>query len=274
VGLILCGGVTMQAGVSLARQVRAQHRHQLRTLTYVTLDHGNGGIVRNFSHAGVAVQAVTAVFPGEQLRVRFELRGPRLMVAVHGEVMWATPGGQCGIRFVDVSPRLARQINEWIFGNLLAGLPASEDSRFAAKSLALAEAQQGDGLMVSAAPVKVIQLPLRPEPAGEVRHDGSRGLYPPADLEWLSQPLSGRGLAWMVNALAVFGALLLFALVFLSVTREPPRHPVTLAGMAVFLVVGLYWGFFKVMAGGSPGARLARLLDSDAAAEEQDSRFR
>jgi hypothetical protein len=264
----------MQAGVSLARQVRAQHRQQLRTLTYVTLDHGNGGIVRNFSHAGVAVQTVTAVFPGEQLRVRFELRGPRLMVAVHGEVMWATPGGQCGIRFVDASPRQVRQINEWIFGNLLAALPVAEDSRFAAKASAV-EAQRDDGLMHSGAPVNVIQLPLRPEPAGELANEGRRGLHVPSDMEWLSQPLSGRGLAWMVDALAVFAALLLFALVFLSVTREPPPHPVTLAGMGICLVVGLYWGFFKVMAGASPGARLARLLDSDAAEEDdRDSRFR
>src|SRR5271168_3755930 len=267
----------MQAGVSPARQLRAQHRHQLRTLTYVTLDDANGGILRNLTHAGVAVRAVTAVQPGEELRVRFELRNPRLMVAVHGQVMWATPSGQCGIRLLDASPRLARQINEWIFGSLLAVLPASEDSRFAPKPVTLAEAEPDDGLMVSAAPVKVIQLPLRAEPAKEPRQDDGPGAVPYAreDLDWLSQPLSGRGLAWTVNGLAVFAALLLFALVFLSVTREAPPHPVALVGSAIFLVGGLYWGFFKVLAGGSPGAKLARLRDSNAAEEEdRDARFR
>ena len=111
----------MQAELSPARQARAKHRHELRTLTYVTLDQANGGIVRNLSHEGIAVQAVAALRPRQQVRVRFELRYPRLRVEARGEVTWATVSGQCGIRFLDVSPRMTRQINEWIFGNLLDG---------------------------------------------------------------------------------------------------------------------------------------------------------
>jgi len=70
----------MEAGLSPARQARAKHRHELRTLTYVTLDQANGGIVRNLNHEGIAVQAVAAVRPRQQLRVRFELRYPRVRV--------------------------------------------------------------------------------------------------------------------------------------------------------------------------------------------------
>ena len=111
----------MEAGLSPARQARAKHRHELRTLTYVTLDQANGGIVRNLSHEGIGVQAVAALRPQQQLRVRFELRTPRVRVEARGEVTWATFSGQCGIRFLDLSPRMTRQINEWIFGNLLEG---------------------------------------------------------------------------------------------------------------------------------------------------------
>jgi hypothetical protein len=250
----------------------------LRSLTYVTLDQANGGIVRNLTHRGIAVQAVSAVEPGQQLRVRFELRSPRLMVAAHGEVMWAEPSGQCGIRFLDLSPRLTRQINEWIFGSLLASLPARADSRFSGKSLALVgEREEDDGLMVSAAPVSVIRLPLRAEQASI--HFGSDAgesfTNAAANLDWLSRPLSGRGLAWTVNALAVLAALLLFAFVFLSVIGEPPKWPFATAIGAAALVGTLYWGFFKVFGGGSLGARLARLRDSSAEEEEErDSRFR
>ena len=113
----------MEAAVSPARQARSKHRHDLRTLTYVTLDQANGGIVRNLSHEGIGVQAVAALRPTQQVRVRFELRGPRLRVEARGEVTWATTSGQCGIRFLDLSPRMIRQINEWIFGNLLEGIP-------------------------------------------------------------------------------------------------------------------------------------------------------
>lgn len=258
----------MQAGVSPARQMRAQHRHELRSLTYVTLDETNGGVVRNLTRKGLAVQVVTAVFPGQQMRVRFELRGPRLMIAAHGEVMWATDSGRCGIRLLDVSPRMTRQVNEWIFGNLLQGLPpyvGPDDSGLATRSFALvAPGIEDDGLMVSAAPVKVIELPLRPEPLAptHIRDNVPEFLTPAADqLDWLSQPLSGRSLAWTVNVLAVLAALLLFALIFLSVIGEPPQRPFVAAGGATILVAALYWGFFKVFGGGSPGARLARLRE-------------
>lgn len=280
----------MEAGASAARRARTQHRHELRSLTYVTLGESNGGIVRNLTHSGVAVQAVAAVRPGGQLPVRFELRGPRLRVETRGEVIWATPTGQCGIRFLDLSPRATRQIDEWIFGSLLVGLPAHagmEESACGTKSLGLVatvkEADENellgelinDGLMVSAAPVKVIELPLRPE-ATYIRDEEilpSFSAMPPGQLDWLSQPLSGRSLAWTINTLAVLAALLLFALVFLAVTREPPQRPFTMAAGAAVAVAGLYWGFFKVFAGGSPGARLARLreLSGD---EEEDARFR
>lgn len=247
----------------------------MRTLTYVTLDQANGGIVRNLTHRGIAVQAVSEVHPGQQLRVRFELRSPRLMVAAHGEVMWATASGQCGMRFLDLSPRMTRQINEWIFGSLLAGLPLHADSRFSSRSLELVGEEDG-GLIVSSAPVNVIQLPLRPEavPANPIH--GESSLEQAAELDWLSRPLSGRGLAWTVNTLAVLAALLLFAFVFLSVIGEPPKWPFATAIGAAALMGALYWGFFKVFGGGSLGARLARLRDSNTSEEDEDgdSRFR
>lgn len=268
----------MHAGVSAARQIRGQIRHELRTLTYVTLDQANGGIVRNLTHRGIAVQAVSAVAPGQRLRVRFELKNPRLMVAAHGEVMWSTVSGQCGIRFLDLSPRMARQINEWIFGSLLSGLPPHADSRFSGNSLTLVGDSEGDdGLIVSTAPVSVIHLPLRPEQATmHFRSDSAESLADAAaELDWLSRPLSGRGLAWTVNTLAVLAALLLFAFVFLSVIGEPPKWPVATAIGAAVLVGTLYWGFFKVFGGGSLGTRLARLRDLSAdEKEEMDSRFR
>jgi hypothetical protein len=304
----------MQAGVSPARQARAQHRHELRTLTYVTIDQANGGIVRNLTHLGIAVQAVAALRPGQQLRLRFELRGPRLRVETRGEVMWATSSGQCGIRFVDTSPQLNRQIDEWIFGSLLesnplhAGPPESAfagsgsyKSGFVKKYSALRSVEkegqgagqhagqdtgqdedENDGLMVSAAPVKVIELlsrpelPELPEPV-PIRGDAAdTSTQPRAELDWLSQPLSGRSLAWTVNTLVVLAALLLFVLVFLSVTGEPPQWPFALAAGATIVVAALYWGFFKLFAGGSPGARLARLRELGAGDDEEDAdaRFR
>ena len=291
----------MHLGVAPARQARARHRLELRSLTYLTLDQGNGGIIRNLTHDGVAAQVVAAVRPRQKVHLHFELRYPRLRIETRGEVIWATFSGQCGIRFLDLTPRMQWRIDEWIFGNLLEGtalyeeeIPAKdrpwfmdfrpEKSRTAASGPAseASEPETGreteeDGLMVSAAPSKVIALPTQPERQGaaEARAAALIPLSEPVELDWLSQPLSSRGLAWTVNTLAIAASLLLCALVFLAVTRELPRWPLVMAAGAAIFVTGLYWGFFKLFGGASPGTRLARLAGYDVESErEAQARFR
>jgi PilZ domain len=272
----------MEAGTSPARQARAQHRHELRTLAYVTLDQANGGIVRNLTNTGIGVQVVAAVRPRQQLRVRFELRYPRLQVETRAEVVWATFSGQCGIRFLDMPPALKQQINQWIFGNLLEGISLHAEhsgSIFAPKPenevhvhaagngcSSTVAAEEDDGLMVSASPVKVIALPVRREPPEPVIREedviGETQLLAEAP-DWLSQPLTGRTLAWIVDGLVVFASLLLFTLVFLSVTREAPKWPLPMVSGAALTMAGLYWAFFRYFAGGSLGTRLARIAESE-----------
>jgi hypothetical protein len=273
--------------MSPTRYARAHHRQDLHTLTYVTLDEANGGIVRNVNHQGIAVQAVGALRPQQQVRVRFELRHPRLRVEAHGEVMWANPSGQCGIRFLDLPPRLTHQINEWIFGNLLESAPQYSvrpgsmfaTSSFAAASPGLENAGENDGLMVSPPLRKVIPLEA---PSANVAVQSRHGLDSATDaleLDWLSQPLSGRTLAWTIDALIVIASLLLFALIFLSVAHELPRWPLNLEagfGASVFVAV-FYWGFFRAFGGASLGIRLAGVMGSNLKGESESGdadRFR
>jgi hypothetical protein len=287
----------MDAELSPARQARAFHRHELRTLTYVTIDQGNGGIVRNLNRGGIGVQMVAAVRPRQQLRVRFVLPYSKLRVEARGEVTWATFSGQCGIRFLDLSPRMRRQIDEWIFGNLLEGADPVADRRslfngsatrtapsrplelrpggfsFAPPSQSEAESslEEDDGLAVSAARLKIIELPLHPEAIvdTDVRAAGVR------QLDWLSQPLSNNGLVWTVNSLVIVASLLLFSLVFLVVTGEIPKWPLAMTAGATIFVAGFYWGFFKLFGGTSPGERLLKLAGYDQESEEElVARFR
>jgi hypothetical protein len=269
----------MESGISSTRVARGQHRHELRALSYVTLDQANGGIVRNLNRDGIGAQVVAAVRPQQQLRVRFELRNPKLRIETRGEVMWATPSGQCGIRFLDLPPRMIQQINAWIFGDLLEG--ALAHSRSAewmfpdpVISTPVGDSDEDDGLIISAAPVNVIELPMR-KTASPLDQDS--GLEIAAGdslpLDWLSQPLSGRGLEWTINALVVFAALLLFVLVFLSVNREAPRWPFAMIAGAALLVGAMYWGFFHLFGGRNFGQRLARLANGDEE-EDPDARFR
>jgi PilZ domain-containing protein len=271
----------MDAGLTTARQARAQHRYELRTLTYLTLDQANGGIVRNLSHSGIGAQMVAAVRPKQQLCVRFELRYPRLQVETRAEVVWATFSGQCGIRFLDMPAGIKQQINQWILGNLLEGISLHTENsgsmfapppdivardQAAGGGSARAAEEQDDGLMVSATPVNVIALPVRREPPEpELADEGaiSETQTRSVELDWLSQPLTGRTLAWTVDVLVVVAALLLFTLVFLSVTREPPKWPVAMVSGAGLTMAGLYWGFFQYFAGGSLGTRLARIAETE-----------
>ncbi len=306
----------MQAGPSPAREARLRHRHGVRTLTYVTLDQGNGGILLNVTRSGLAVQTVAAVHLGQQVQVRFDLFAPRVRVNARGEVIWSTSSGRCGIRFLDLSAKSAHQLDEWTFAKLLEGasplshpsesvlaaalanasqpltpngLPAGQSSPLQGseedldwksdRSGAPAQADSShDNRIISPALVKIIDLP-KPNAASSsavpttVAFDDSTSDAAPR-LDWLSQPFSGRALAWTVNGLVVTAAWLLFVLVFLSVLRDVPKWPGFMVTGAAIVVAALYWGFFRMFAGASLGVKLARLADARDQAEPEQSRFR
>jgi PilZ domain len=273
----------MEVVTSLARKARAHHRQDLRTLTYVVLDEANGGIIRNLNHQGVAVQAVAALRLHQTVRLRFELRSPRVRVEVRGEVLWSNSSGQCGVRFLDLSPRMVRQINEWIFGNLLESIPQPSPcggSMLWNITSISGRSEESDGLIVSPVPRKVIQLEPQSLPMeSSPKEDKLTDLVErdPLELDWLSRPLSGRSLAWTVDSLVVVASLLMFGLVFLSVTHELPRWPLSLeAGLGAATLVGaLYWGFSIVFGGATLGSRLARLTGCDEEDEDaEEDRFR
>jgi hypothetical protein len=285
----------MHAASTSTRRARTAHRQDLHTLTYVTLDEANGGIVRNLNHEGVAIHAVGALRLQQRVRVRFELRHPRVKIDAKGEVVWADASGQCGIRFLDLSPEAVRQINEWMLGDLLDSIPSRSNAIFGAAP----DAQTpDDGLLLSPGSRKVIQL--QPERAGEqpvslnfdekvdetnlagrIDTKGDLGALARTrpELDWLSRPISGRQMAWTLNSLIVLAAMLLFSLVFLAVTQDLPRWPLDLeAGFAAAIfVIAFYWIFFRLLGGSSLGVRLARLAESDAGGDREareSARFR
>jgi hypothetical protein len=296
----------MKAVYFPARQSRTHYRHELRTLTYVTLDETNGGIIRNLNHDGVAVQAVGALLQQQRVRLRFELRFPRLRVETQGQVSWATDSGQCGIRFVDLPARTSRQIDEWIFSNLLDAVARDASHPrpiFATSVVSIAReenigeevvseenvTEEDDGLTLSAAPRPVIRL----QPGLAMRDKTVLGLpslqtrseEDSADSDvssyaksWLSQPLSGRTLARLVDSLIVAAGVLLFALIFLSIAHELPPWPLTLgtAAAAAVFIVAAYWAVFAVFGGPSLGARIAQAASGLEEGKEREdaSRFR
>ena len=270
----------MQAVSITERRAQGYYRHELRTLTYVTIDDANGGIIRNINHEGVALQAVGALRPQQRVRLRFEMRFPRLRIDAYGQVSWASPTGQCGIQFLDLPASTRLQVDQWIFSNLLDAM-AREASRprsmFARSmfggpvvSMGRARASAGpeeDGLTVSSAARAAIRLESE-----IVARDYGKGLDSDGyetraefnqetseETSWLSRPLSGRSLAWVVDFLVVTAALLMFAFIFLSIAHELPPWPLAVGtGLAVAaFVAGAYWSVFAAFGGISLGQRLA-----------------
>jgi hypothetical protein len=283
------------------QQTRTRYRHELRTLTYVTLDEGNGGIIRNLNREGVAVQAVAPLRPQQRVRLRFELRFPRLRVDTYGQVSRAEASGQCGIRFVDLPERASLQIDEWIFANLLqamgrdAGHPRSI---FGASVVSIVREEREENIREEHAPEEDDGLTLSPAPRPAIRlepgfnrrdvpqisHQQREKVFAdPADgpvtqMSWLSQPLSGRTLAWLVDSLVVIAGLLLFGLIFLSIAHELPPWSLTLAtaSAAAVFVAAAYWVVLAVCGGASLGARLAQAASGMEEEKESEgaSRFR
>jgi hypothetical protein len=272
----------MEAVAFAARKARVHYRHGLRTLTYVTLDQANGGVVRNLSDQGVAIQAVVPPQPQQTVRLRFELRNPNVHVDAHGEVTWVTSSGQCGVRFVDLSPRARRQINQWIFGSLLDFIP--QDAGGIASILTLSPVSDGlkesDGLIVSALPRPVIRLGSKVDQTFERKLEPVRMptaerpvIFDPESSrnaseqsqDWFSQPLSGRTVALLVDSLVVIAGLLLFSLVFLATARELPRWSVTIGSLilAGAFVSTAYWTLLSLFGESSLGERVARLATRD-----------
>jgi hypothetical protein len=282
----------MQESHIPVRQPRTHYRHELRTLTYVVLDAANGGIVRNLSHEGVAVQAVAPLRQQQRVRLRFELRFPRLRVDAYGEVSWTNPSGQCGIRFVDLPARTGNQINEWIFSNLLdvaAREVTDPHSIFGAATAATRDenvSTKNDGLTLSPSARPAIRL----EPSFTRRdaalvpdlysqEDRADRTYPAhAQLTWLSRPVKARTLGWLVDSLVIVAALLLFALIFISIAHELPPWRLTLGAalLAAVSVAAAYRALFALVGGPSLGARLALAASGIEEKEENgnEGRFR
>src|SRR6266852_6189718 len=107
---------------SAAIAPRQQHRHyrqKIQNLAYVNLDHANGGIIRNLSEAGIAIQAVAPLRVNQPVYLRFELLSPRLRVETAGRVAWADSTGQAGVEFLAVPQRSQRLLKDWLLTHLL-----------------------------------------------------------------------------------------------------------------------------------------------------------
>ena len=265
-----------------ARQARAYHRHELRSLTHVTLD-GDTGIIRNLSSRGLGVQAISPVRPQQCVRVRFSLSSPRVKVEADGQVIWTDSSNFCGISFLNLPTRISRQIDEWIFSNLIEIAQRQTESGalvFGSSGCSILRGDDGsdDGLTLSSTAREPIRLDANPLVAPRpFLQEGDLAKDAAAEVNWLSRPLSPKSVAWAVDSLLVLAALLLFILIFLSIAHELPSWQMTVGAVltvGAFILLA-YRGLFGAFGGGTLGDRLTRAAARPPGGRNDDAtRFR
>jgi uncharacterized membrane protein len=243
---------------------RRQHpRYTLRSLAYVKLEQGNGGIVRDLTESGIAIQAVAAMQPGQEIDLRFDLLSPRVRVETRGRVAWADANGQSGIQFDPLPLRLQRSIREWLLLQMLAAASVSgRDTIFAGHDS---------------------QFMFSPEPARQAIVLDEFALEPMASPEeipqvrWGPVALSSRSFSVCLDTLFLVCAVLLFSVSSLAVMGGLPEWPLSAALLITSstIFVAVYSLLFSdFLCGATPGRRLALLASGRSHDGEPAQRFR
>jgi PilZ domain/RDD family len=258
---------------------RLYYRQRVSTLAYVNLDHSNGGIVRDLSEAGLAIQAVSPLRLNQQVQLRFLLLRPRLQVETQARVAWADSRGQAGVQFINSTDRSRRSLKQWIFTQLL--VRADQATRMGS---IFAPDHSGPGapeLLYSASPRPAIRLqPGRDDAISDLldRDDDENERKKEAALLLYGLSVPRRAFAHTVDALILVSAVLIFSILAMAVTRIVPSSAVALAlGLAVTCIFAtLYWFLFAAWNGATPGECLAQIAghDSMVSGEKDRPRFR
>jgi len=75
------------------------------------------GILLDLSEDGMDVLAAQALSPGVTISGRFNLLDSNTDIQVSGEIAWASPNGQVGVRFIDLSEHLRDTLKTWVLAN-------------------------------------------------------------------------------------------------------------------------------------------------------------
>jgi CheY-like chemotaxis protein len=75
------------------------------------------GILLDLSEDGMDVLAAQALCPGSNISAQFNLLDSNTEIQVSGEIAWASPNGQAGVRFIDLPEQLRDTLKTWVLAN-------------------------------------------------------------------------------------------------------------------------------------------------------------
>lgn len=103
----------------LRRERRRSFRVAVQLPVQVSVPGGEQieGIVLDLSQTGMDVLAAQPLLPAALIRLRFALPDGSGEIDAHGEVAWANPNGQSGVRFLDIPAPQVEQLKAWVLAN-------------------------------------------------------------------------------------------------------------------------------------------------------------
>jgi len=111
---------TLRAATALIRRERRRSFRvpvQVPVQVQVEASSEMEGILLDLSEDGMDVLAAQPLCPSARITCRFVLPDAFGELVVTGEIAWANPNGQSGVRFVDVPEELRQNLRNWVAGN-------------------------------------------------------------------------------------------------------------------------------------------------------------
>jgi DNA-binding response OmpR family regulator len=126
---------TLRAATALIkRERRTAFRVPIQVAVKLRLDNGEDnasfidGILLDLSETGMDVLAAQPLYSSARLQARFLLPNSESEFEVAGEVAWANPNGESGVRFCDVPEELCAALQSWLAQNSRPGVASEPDA--------------------------------------------------------------------------------------------------------------------------------------------------
>jgi DNA-binding response OmpR family regulator len=121
---------TLRAATALLRRERRRSfRVPVQAPVQVALTGGDQieGIMLDLSQTGMDLLAAQPLQPAALIGLRFTLPDGSLEVDTRGEIAWANPNGQSGVRFLDLPPDHVEKLKTWLLANASEVPPEEPD---------------------------------------------------------------------------------------------------------------------------------------------------
>jgi CheY-like chemotaxis protein/c-di-GMP-binding flagellar brake protein YcgR len=103
----------------IKRERRRSYRVPLQVPVQLRVQNGPEveGILLDINEDGMDVLSAQPLYPSAAITAHFSFPDGTSAIETHGEVAWANPNGQCGVRFVDLSDSLSNTLKAWVAAN-------------------------------------------------------------------------------------------------------------------------------------------------------------